>query len=59
MNLLKDNYFYAQVVKFVRAREKARANGFWVREKQEVGGGRVGMVKKKKNMKLTLCIRVG
>lgn len=57
MNLLKDNYFYAQVVKFVRAREKARANGFWVREKQEVGGGRVGMVKK--NMKLTLCIRVG
>lgn len=57
MNLLKDNYFYAQVVKFVRAGEKARANGFWVREKQEVGGGRVGMVKK--NMKLTLCIRVG
>lgn len=37
----------------MRGREKARTNGFWVREKQEVGGGRVGVVK---TMELTLCV---
>jgi hypothetical protein len=54
--LLKDNYFHAQVVQFMRGREKARTNGFWVREKREVGGGRVGVVKP---MELTLCESVG